>query len=486
LRLDRYELLCQIAEGGMATVWIARQTGKLGFEKLVAIKTILAKFAGDQGFQRMFIDEARIASRIEHPNVAQILDVGEQQGVTYLVMEYVDGDALSRVHRALERKGALISQGVLLRVMADVCGGLHVAHELRDEQEALLGIVHRDVSPQNVLVSTRGNAKLIDFGIAKASALVEGEISNVGQLKGKARYMAPEQALGRPLDRRADLWAIGAVLYRLLTGNAPYEAETDAETLLLLKCEAPLAPLPATMHPAVAAVVRRALLHKADDRFASAAEMQQAIEDAMVEANLATSTVTVAAFLEEHLADRARKRQETIALGVKAAAERDKYAALMRVKMPAEPTSRTSLSGLEGAGREADAASKRGGSDASGAPIEVSTGRQTPGRIAVAVAFAAVVLAVLGVVAMRRTPAPAATQTAAPSGAPEIGAPSATPADTASAGVVAASAATASAPEIDINSLPVQVLRPPPPPPPRPASPAAAPKPNRKRVDDGF
>jgi eukaryotic-like serine/threonine-protein kinase len=153
-KLERYELLCPIAEGGMASVWIARQTGKHGFEKFVAIKTVLPKFASDARFQQMFQDEARIASRIEHANVAQILDVGEQHDITYLVMEYVDGESLSTVHRTLTKKGMKVPPGVILRVMADVCGGLHTAHELREDDGQLLGVVHRDVSPQNVLVST--------------------------------------------------------------------------------------------------------------------------------------------------------------------------------------------------------------------------------------------------------------------------------------------------------------------------------------------
>src|SRR5580704_7694980 len=167
-KLDRYELVCPIAEGGMASVWIARLTGGHGFEKYVAIKTILPQFASDVRFQKMFIEESRIASRIEHPNVAQIRDVGETDGVTYLVMEYVDGESLWALHRGLLRKGTRLPPGVLLRILADVCGGLHAAHELRDLSGSLVRVVHRDVSPQNVLVSAGGAAKLIDFGIAKS------------------------------------------------------------------------------------------------------------------------------------------------------------------------------------------------------------------------------------------------------------------------------------------------------------------------------
>jgi serine/threonine protein kinase len=328
-KLDRYELLCPIAEGGMASVWIARHTGKHGFEKFVAIKTVLPKFAADARFQQMFQDEARIASRIEHANVAQVLDVGEQHDITFLVMEYVDGESLSTVHRTLAKKGMRIPPGVVLRVMADVCGGLHAAHELREEDGQLLGVVHRDVSPQNVLVSAKGIAKLIDFGIAKARDRLAAD-TNAGQVKGKIRYMAPEQALGGAIDHRADLWAVGAILYHLLSGKPPYDGDNDVQALMVLTSGRPPVPLAAEVHPAIAAVVMRALASSVEGRLSSAAEMQQALEDAIVDAQVATSTAAVSAFLAEHVADRARKRKEAIAIGVKAAAERERYAKIMR------------------------------------------------------------------------------------------------------------------------------------------------------------
>ncbi len=313
----------------MASVWIARQTGKHGFEKLVAVKTVLPKFASDERFQSMFIDEARIASRIEHANVAQILDVGEQLDTTYLVMEYVDGEALATLQRALKKKGARMPPGVLLRIMADICGGLHAAHELRDASGQLLGVVHRDVSPQNVLCSMKGVAKLIDFGVAKARDRIAGD-TNAGTVKGKVRYMAPEQALGHNIDRRADIWGIGAILYHLLSGKPPYDGDNDVQTLLVLTSGRPPVPLPMSVPRPIAAVVKRALSPSPDGRFATAAEMQLALEDAMVETKLSTTPQVVAAFLAEHIADRAQRRKDAIALGLKAATDREKYAELMR------------------------------------------------------------------------------------------------------------------------------------------------------------
>jgi serine/threonine-protein kinase len=343
-KLDRYELLCPIAEGGMASVWAARQRGKHGFEKLVAIKTILPKFASDIRFQEMFLDEARIASRIEHLNVAQIFDLGEEHEILYLVMEYVDGDALSKLNRACQRKAVKIPTGVILRVLADACAGLHDAHELKDAEGRPLEIVHRDVSPHNILVSTKGIAKLIDFGIAKARSRV-GTDTNSGVLKGKIQYMAPEQALGRPVDRRADLWAVGAILYHMLTGKPPYEGDNHLATLHLLGSGRPPVPLPPNVHGAIVAIVRKALSYAPENRHPTAAAMRDAIEAAMRDANAQCTSADVAAFAAEHLAERAERRRHAIDLAVAAAAERRRVEELL--KPPSERTS----SGVTAAGR---------------------------------------------------------------------------------------------------------------------------------------
>jgi eukaryotic-like serine/threonine-protein kinase len=320
-RLDRYELLCPIARGGMAEVWLARQTGKHGFEKMVAIKTILPKFADDEGFQSMFLDEANVASRIEHPNVARVFDVGEQDDITYLVMEYVEGDALSTLHREARSHGVGIPHGVLLRLMAEVCGGLHAAHELRLPDGRHAGVVHRDVSPHNILVTTKGAAKLIDFGLAKALGRLSQETS-AGIVKGKLRYMAPEQIVGPAVDRRADVWAVGASLYHLLSGEPPYEAEADADVLRALMSGRPPRPLGNAVHPAVEAVVLRSLAWQADQRFVTAHDFQRALEQAAYHAGIGASSADVAYFLAEHLGDRAEQRQEAISRGLSAAAER--------------------------------------------------------------------------------------------------------------------------------------------------------------------
>ncbi len=379
----------------MASVWIARQTGKHGFEKLVAIKTILPKYAADTRFQQMFLDEARIASRIEHPNVAQILDVGEQHDTTYLVMEYVDGDSLSSLQRALQKRNLSFPHGAVLRMMAEVCGGLHAAHELRSDQGTLLGVVHRDVSPQNVLLSNKGVAKLIDFGIAKARDRVAGD-TNADTLKGKVRYMAPEQAQGHGVDRRADVWAVGAITYHLLAGKPPFDGDNDMQTLLLLTSGRPPPPLPQGVHPAVAAVVAKALTAAPDNRYATAAEMQVALQDAALEARATSSAPAIATFIADYVAEAGRKRKEAISLGIKAASDREKYAEMMRSNV--RTTGAISSTGVSEPG-----SSRTGGTLGSSA-MDVATGGPARKRtIALAGVAAAVVLGLVGVVVATRS-----------------------------------------------------------------------------------
>ncbi len=336
-RLDRYELLWQIAEGGMASVWLARQSGKHGFEKLVAVKTILPKFAQDERFQRMFLDEARIASGIDHTNVARILDLGEEHGVLYIAMEWVDGDSLSKVQRLLAKKGIALPHGVVLRLLADACAGLHAAHELRDRTGTPLGVVHRDVSPQNILISADGVAKLIDFGIAKARDRASGE-TETGTLKGKIEYMAPEQALGRPLDRRADVWAVGAVLYNFFVGRPPYDAPSQVTSLQMLSSGQPPPPLPPKIAPMVAHVITGALQWHPESRWGNVDDMRRTLERAMLEMGCPTTAADVASFVATYLPERAALRKQTV--------ERALAAAQERVPLPQEPPSIQSKSGL--------------------------------------------------------------------------------------------------------------------------------------------
>ena len=322
--LDRYELLCAIARGGMAHVWLARLKGKRGFQKLVAIKTILPEHALEQRFQRMFLDEAQIASGIDHPNVAKILELGEWRDYLYMVMEYVDGDSLSRLRRSIEKRGQKIPTPLALRMLSDVCAGLHAAHELKGPDGALLHVVHRDVSPQNVLIPINGSAKLIDFGVAKARDRL-GDDTSAGHTKGKSRYMPPEQALAKPIDRRADVFAIGAMAYEMFSGTTPYDGPTDIARLHALITGDDVKTVPNAPHPAIERLILNALARDPERRTASAADVRTAIEDAMVKMRVRASVEDVAAFVKEHTAERITERNRIVKLALDAAAQREEF-----------------------------------------------------------------------------------------------------------------------------------------------------------------
>ena len=286
--LGRYELVYPLGHGGMAEVWLAKLRGPHGFERLVALKTILPSLAEEPRFRRMFVNEAKIAAGIEHVNVAHIWDLDEQAGLLYLAMEWVDGDSLQELERAAQRADEALPLSVLLRIMADVCAGLHAAHELRDLHGKSLNVVHRDVSPQNILISASGVAKLIDFGVAKA-VLRRSEDTATGIIKGKLQYMAPEQALGRPLDRRADIWAVGATLYRLLARRPLFRSVGPQSAIERLRSPAPPEPLPSSVPAALSSIVLRALAFEPARRYATAAELGAALEELSCRPNYATS-----------------------------------------------------------------------------------------------------------------------------------------------------------------------------------------------------
>jgi serine/threonine-protein kinase len=328
-RLDRYELLCPLAYGGMASVWLARFGGRKGFERLVVVKMILPQYSQDPRFQEMFLDEARIASRIEHANVARILDVGEHEESTFIVMEWVDGDSLSKVVRAAEQKKQRIPAGIALRVCADAAAGLHAAHVLQERDGTHLGVVHRDVSPQNILISNAGSTVIIDFGVAKARDRVSQDTS-AGQLKGKIRYMAPEQALGRAVDHRADVWALGAILYELFAGVAPYDGANEVATLHKLTSGQGYAPLPSEVPDAVCDVIDRALAYDPEGRFETALDLNLALESALLAIGEPTTTAVVAQYTGVLLTERksARKRAVDNALASARARDADRSSSL--------------------------------------------------------------------------------------------------------------------------------------------------------------
>lgn len=290
-----------IASGGMATVHLGKLEGPAGFTRTVAIKRLHENLARDASFVAMMIDEARIVSRIDHPNVVATVDVVQQDGELFLVMDYVSGASLD----ALVKKGKL-PVGIAVAIVTGVLHGLHAAHEAKGENDRPLEIVHRDVSPQNVLVGTDGIARVADFGIAKAIGRVQSTTD--GSLKGKAAYMAPEQIAGKPIDRRADVWAAGVVLWELLAGKRLFDFD-DPLTTMNAAATAPIDP-PSThdpdLPPELDAIVLRALERDPEKRFATAHDFAVALEDALPLPRAHEIGAWVAEHAGAELADRTR------------------------------------------------------------------------------------------------------------------------------------------------------------------------------------
>jgi serine/threonine-protein kinase len=271
--VGRYAIFDEIASGGMATVYLGRLTGSGGFSRTVAIKRLHPQFAKDPEFVTMFLDEARLAARIRHPNVVPTLDVVAASGELFHVMEFVQGESLSHLARGLKSRGERVPLRILLRIMNDVLQGLHAAHEARDERGVPLCIVHRDVTPQNILVGVDGVARLLDFGVAKAAG--RAHTTQDGQIKGKLAYMAPEQLLSSGVTRETDVYAASVVLWEMLTGERLFtgENELDVVAKLLQRDIRPPSRIAPDVPPVLDALVMRGLDSQTKQRFGSAREM---------------------------------------------------------------------------------------------------------------------------------------------------------------------------------------------------------------------
>ena len=280
-RLGNYELLVELASGGMATVYAARRVGAAGFERMVVVKRVHRHLVSDPEFRDMFLDESRVASQIHHPNVVPVIDVEELEGELFLVMEYVDGSTLAKMRGAAAKAKRKLPPPVVARIIGDTLAGLHAAHEAVDRRGDPLDIVHRDVSPQNIMIGADGIARLIDFGIAKAARRITA--TRTGGLKGKYGYMSPEQTVGERVDRRTDLFALGVVMHEALTGERLFHGDNELDTLRRI-VEQPIVP-PSARSPevpkALDGVVEIALRRLPEERFASAAEFLEALEAAI-------------------------------------------------------------------------------------------------------------------------------------------------------------------------------------------------------------
>ncbi len=315
-KLGRYELLSPVtpvARSGAGQVWVARLRGARGFHKLVAIKTLLpAESEADPlVMEQKLLDEARIAASIQHSNVVQTLELGEQTGQLYLVMEWVDGEPLTDLIEAAEQGGG-VPLLVAVNLVAQALRGLQAAHELRDDAGTSLGIVHKELSPHNVLVSYSGTAKIVGFGIAKTrNAWTLGRM----EIEGKAAYLAPEQILGGVVDQRSDLFAIGVLLYQLTVGRHPFEAEDAAGLLHNIVCDEP-AVRPSLVKPnysrTLEAVVMKAVDKERDRRWPSAEEMRLALQRGVPQAFELGFESQLRTFMIDTVGERARRLHEML------------------------------------------------------------------------------------------------------------------------------------------------------------------------------
>jgi serine/threonine protein kinase len=277
---SRYTILRKITDGGTAEIFLAKQHGAHGFEKAVVLKRIFTAFYADPQFRHMLVDEAHIAMTLNHSNIVQVLDLGEVDGRYFLALELVDGWTLDRTLKRAQAAGVPFPPALALYVTAEVCRALAYAHA-KTRDGAPLGIVHRDISPHNVMLSAEGEVKLTDFGIAKAHNKKEKSLGNM--IKGKISFMSPEQASGAAIDARSDLFSLGTMLYVMITRRLPFDAPTDYETLMLVKSGDFLPPETARpgLNPELYRVIRKAMSKSADERYQKAEEMLVDVEQVM-------------------------------------------------------------------------------------------------------------------------------------------------------------------------------------------------------------
>jgi serine/threonine protein kinase len=302
--IGKHTVLRLLAVGGSAEVYLVRSHGVEGFAKLAVLKRLLPHLVGHPDFVEMFLDEARLAANLRHPNIAQVYDFGQSGQSHYLTMEYVEGESLSNVIRAAAKQQRGFSLGNSLRVVQSVAAGLHYAHQLRDADGRPLGIVHRDVSPHNVMITFDGSVKLVDFGIA--SAHISKKQSLPGSIRGSLRYMSPEQCAGEPLDCRSDLYSLGVLLFELTTGTRLYRESDDRDVVHRI-LNGPVT-MPSTRResypPELERIVMKALERERSRRYGTAQELQVDLESFGQAHGLLPSNVALAEFMREIFGER--------------------------------------------------------------------------------------------------------------------------------------------------------------------------------------
>jgi len=310
--VGRYRLVEEIGVGGMASVYLARMDGAGGFQKWVALKRVHPHLVEDEHFIRMFLDEARIAASISHPNVAQVFDLGSEGNTHWIAMEYLHGEPLRELMRYNADIGRPMRPELAARIVADAAEGLHAAHELRGKNGEPLNLVHRDVTPHNLFITYDGVVKVVDFGIAKVAGRLAS--TRAGTLKGKIAYMAPEQIRGRDIDRRADIFALGVVLWELTTNRRLFRTDSDLETLeRVQRC---IVPPPSSVlqheeYPVeLESIVMRCLRRDRDERYSSARDLSRALHQYLMVAGEFVTPAEIGAYVTKLFADRISQREE--------------------------------------------------------------------------------------------------------------------------------------------------------------------------------
>lgn len=304
IRFGKYSLIASLATGGMAEILLARQKGIGGFEKLLVIKRILPHLAIEDMFVKMFLDEARLAARLNHQNIVQIYDVGCEDGRYFIAMEYLEGECLAAVLKRARKAGRAPSPALAAGIALQICEGLEYAHDISGRDGKPLNVVHRDVNPQNIFVLYSGGAKLVDFGIAKATERIAK--TQAGTLKGKYSYMSPEQIYDQHLDKRADVYSLGVVLWELLAGRKLFGQANNIEILRAITDQD--APPPSSVVPSVPKILDeitlRALSRSRELRFQSAGEMRMELSTFLKSEKEPSDTVAIREYMQLIFSDR--------------------------------------------------------------------------------------------------------------------------------------------------------------------------------------
>jgi TonB family protein len=471
-RFGQYEIIEKIASGGMAELYKAKRTGVEGFQKIVAIKKILPHLAEDDEFITMFADEAKLAAQLNHPNIIHIYDLGKiQAGGYFIAMEHVDGRDLRSIEKSADENSVPLPVPLAVYVASKVASALDYAHRRRDADGRELNIVHRDVSPQNILISYEGDIKLCDFGIAKAAS--KASKTQSGALKGKIQYMSPEQAWGKPIDKRSDLFSLGVVLHELLTGERLFRGDTDISVLEKVR-SAEVIP-PSRMNPEVPqnldAVVLRALAKDPDERYANASDMLRDLESVLYSYTPAPGSADVAIYLhrlqseesavaESKAREAASRAEESAETAEPSRKRKSKSVPIARRPAPAQRSEPARESGEAAAGaapaprREAPPPSRDVFGTLEAKSVEAERKSRMPLYAAIGVAAAALIgFTVWKMSRPAPSAAPAAAQ-ATPAAAPAPAEPTA-----AAASVVATPAPAPPAAALDPKAIEAEVQR---------------------------